>query len=155
MKPDHLNTISIVAPPNTTGKHRSFHLDRMIVRRIFQSLNEQFDGVANDGASNTSDSSRKNLAILTAFISESLRKLNPFPDIPELTRKKMNLLRSLEQAINNGISVRPVADPAGEKPRTGISSKIAYQLDYSISLIDEMIRGQTKLNSCLEHSESI
>uniref|UniRef100_A0A915JUG6 Uncharacterized protein n=1 Tax=Romanomermis culicivorax TaxID=13658 RepID=A0A915JUG6_ROMCU len=118
----------------------------MIVWRIFQILNEQFNNVESDGVGNKRGSSRMDLAILTAFVSESLRKLNPKSrDMLELTRKKMNFFGSLEQAINNGVSVRPVVDPFGQKERAGIStSKIVHQLDYSISLINEIIRRQRR-----------
>uniref|UniRef100_A0A915JV41 Uncharacterized protein n=1 Tax=Romanomermis culicivorax TaxID=13658 RepID=A0A915JV41_ROMCU len=128
--------ISIAAPPNATGKHRPFHLDRMIVRRIFQILNEQFDRVENDDVSHKRGSSRKDLANLTAFISESLK--------------------NLEQAINNGAFATSIKDPAGEKQRSGIStSKITHQLDYSMSWINEVIPRQMRLNSRLGYSKPI
>uniref|UniRef100_A0A915JUJ0 Uncharacterized protein n=1 Tax=Romanomermis culicivorax TaxID=13658 RepID=A0A915JUJ0_ROMCU len=73
--------------------------------RPLKALCEQINGVVKDGASNKSDSPRKDLAISTAFVGESLKNLNSkFGDTSELT----------QQAINNGVFVASAEDRASE-----------------------------------------
>uniref|UniRef100_A0A915JUZ9 Uncharacterized protein n=1 Tax=Romanomermis culicivorax TaxID=13658 RepID=A0A915JUZ9_ROMCU len=153
------SSVNIVALTNPAGENPPLklrHLDKTIVKRMFQIFNKELNALEN-GPSTKSGLSKKGLAILTDLVSESLEKLNPkLGGTTEKMRKTLTVLKRLDQAINNGVFATSVGDPAIKKQRSGISaSKIAHQLDHSMSLINEIILRQRKMNSRLEHLESI
>uniref|UniRef100_A0A915I372 Secreted protein n=1 Tax=Romanomermis culicivorax TaxID=13658 RepID=A0A915I372_ROMCU len=132
-----LCTISIIAHANARGKNRPLklrHLDKVIVKRIFQILNKEVITVEN-GANNKSGLSKKDLAILTALVSEPLKKLNPkFDGTSKEMLEKSAVLKRFDQAINNGVLAAPVEDTASEKQQGGLTaSKIAHKLDHSMN----------------------
>uniref|UniRef100_A0A915IQF1 Uncharacterized protein n=1 Tax=Romanomermis culicivorax TaxID=13658 RepID=A0A915IQF1_ROMCU len=132
------------------------HSDKMIVKRLLQILNKEVDTVEN-GASNKGGLSKNDLAILTTVVAESFKKFNPkFTATSKLMREKLAVLKRFDQAINNGVLATPAEDAALENERAALSaSKIAHQLDHSMSLVNEIILRQRRMNSRLEHLEMI
>uniref|UniRef100_A0A915K9C4 Uncharacterized protein n=1 Tax=Romanomermis culicivorax TaxID=13658 RepID=A0A915K9C4_ROMCU len=154
-----LCTICIIAHANAASKNRPLklrHLDKVIVKRIFQILNKEVITVEN-GTNSKSGFSKKDLAILTALVSEPLKKLNPkFDGTSKEMLEKLAVLKRLDQAINNGVLPASVEDSASKKHQTGLTaSKIAHKLDHSMSLVNEIILRQRRMNTRLEHLESI